>query len=86
MDEGRVGGVLSFEGRYLHSGSIDPDKPIGWKQGVQGGVLLDLGSHALDLMNGLGGWPEAVFCASVRSTTSGPRGTGALGISATITR
>ena len=30
IDEGRVGDILSFTCRYLHSGSIDPDKPMGW--------------------------------------------------------
>ncbi|MBQ9952130.1 MAG: Gfo/Idh/MocA family oxidoreductase [Clostridia bacterium] len=64
MDEGRVGEVLSFQARYLHSGSIDPDKPIGWKQQMQGGVILDLGSHALDLLTWLMGYPEKVFCKS----------------------
>ena len=66
VDEGRVGEILSFQARYLHSGSIDPDKPIGWKQGAQGGVLLDLGSHALDLLTDWAGWPTRVFCASRR--------------------
>ena len=50
VDEGRIGEVLTFSARYLHSGSIDPNRPIGWKQQMQGGVLLDLGSHALDLL------------------------------------
>ena len=63
VDQGRIGRVLSFEGRYLHSGSIDPNKPIGWNQTRQGGVLLDLGSHVLDLITWLCGYPEAVFCA-----------------------
>ncbi len=63
VNQGRIGRVLSFEGRYLHSGSIDPNKPIGWKQTLQGGVLLDLGSHVLDLITWLCGYPEAVFCA-----------------------
>ena len=63
VDQGRIGRVLSFEGHYLHSGSIDPNKPIGWKQTLQGGVLLDLGSHVLDLITWLCGYPEAVFCA-----------------------
>lgn len=62
MDEGRIGKILSFQCRYLHSGSVDPDRPAGWKQLTQGGVLLDLGSHALDLMTWLCGWPEQVFC------------------------
>ena len=63
VDEGRIGTLLSFHARYLHSGSIDPNKPIGWKQQMQGGVLLDLGSHALDLITWLCGYPEAVFAA-----------------------
>ena len=61
VDEGRIGNVLTFNARYLHSGSIDPDKPIGWKQQAQGGVLLDLGSHALDLLTWLAGYPRRVF-------------------------
>ena len=62
VDEGRVGEVLSFEARYLHSGSIDPNKPAGWKQRAQGGVLLDLGSHALDLITWLVGYPARALC------------------------
>ncbi len=62
-EEGRLGEVLTFTCRYLHSGSIDPDKPMGWKQGLEGGVLLDLGSHALDLVTWLIGMPKEVFCA-----------------------
>ena len=64
VDEGRIGKVLTFSGRYLHSGSIDPNKPIGWKQTAQGGVILDLGSHVLDLITWLCGYPEKVFCAT----------------------
>lgn len=60
VDEGKIGEILSFEARYLHSGSIDPNRPIGWKQQMQGGVLLDLGSHALDLLTHLIGYPARV--------------------------
>ena len=63
-EEGRLGTVLSAQARYLHSGSIDPDKPVGWKQLGQGGALLDLGSHALDLLTFLAGWPTEVLCAT----------------------
>lgn len=62
MEEGRVGRVLTFNARYLHSGSIDPDKPVGWKQGPGAGVLLDMGSHALDLLTWLAGYPRRVLC------------------------
>lgn len=65
IEEGRVGDILSFSCRYLHSGSIDPDNPMGWKMGAGGGVLLDLGSHALDLVTWLTGeYPEEVLCAT----------------------
>ena len=62
VEEGRIGEVLTFNARYLHSGSIDPNRPIGWKQQMQGGVLLDLGSHALDLLTWMIGYPQKVFC------------------------
>jgi len=64
VDEGRIGRVLTFSARYLHSGSIDPAKPVGWKQGPEGGALLDMGSHALDLLTWLVGYPRRVFCKS----------------------
>ncbi len=64
--EGGIGRVLTFGCRYLHSGSIDPDKPIGWKQELQGGVILDLASHALDLVTDMIGFPKEVFCATNR--------------------
>ncbi len=62
-EEGAIGNVLTFSARYLHSGSVDPDRPIGWKQEEQGGVLLDLGSHVLDLLTWIVGYPEAGCCA-----------------------
>ena len=63
VSEGKLGNILSFSCKYLHSGSIDPNKPIGWKQGTEGGVALDLASHALDLVTNLCGYPTEVFCA-----------------------
>ena len=51
--EGRIGKIMSFRACYLHSGSVDPNKPLGWKQDKKfggGGVLFDLGSHVLDLI------------------------------------
>lgn len=64
VDEGRIGNVLQFEARYLHSGSIEKDKPIGWKQQMQSGALLDMGSHVLDLITYMIGMPAKVMCAT----------------------
>ena len=64
VDEGAVGKIMCFSARYLHSGSVDPNKPMGWKQGAEGGVILDLASHALDLLSELVGWPKEVMCAA----------------------
>lgn len=77
IDEGKIGDVLSFQARYLHSGSIDPNKPIGWKQQLQGGVILDLGSHALDLLTWLIGYPEKVLCKTRTLYPSRPTRDGA---------
>lgn len=62
VDEGRIGKIMHFQARYLHAGSIDPNKPISWKQQAQAGVLLDMGSHVLDLMTWLLGYPSRVLC------------------------
>lgn len=55
IEEGFLGQVLSFRAAYLHSGSVDPDRPVGWKQlgSEQAGVLQDLGTHLVDLMDHL---------------------------------
>lgn len=52
IDEGFIGNPISFRFSYHHSGSLDPLKPMGWKQRREfgGGVLIDLGSHIIDLL------------------------------------
>ncbi len=53
VEEGFLGKVYSFRASYLHASSIDPDKPMKWKldKSKGGGVLYDLGSHVLDIVN-----------------------------------
>ncbi len=55
--------MISFRAIYLHSGSVDPNKPMGWKQlkSEGGGVLQDLGSHVVDLMDYLIGPFDSVL-------------------------
>ena len=53
VENGEIGTVLSFEGKYLHSSATDVNKNAGWKQNSDicgGGVLFDLGSHIIDLI------------------------------------
>lgn len=63
VEAGFVGNVTAFRAAYLHSGSVDPNKPMGWKQlkSEDGGVLQDLGSHIVDLMDHLIGPFKKVF-------------------------
>jgi len=62
IDEGRIGQILEFRGSYLHSGSASPNAPLKWKLSgaAGGGVVADLGSHILDLMQYLLGKFAAV--------------------------
>jgi predicted dehydrogenase len=66
MDTDFIGEVLEFRAAYLHSGSADPDAPLKWKLSAAygGGVIADLASHALDLMNHLLGDFEALFAVA----------------------
>ncbi|NLC42997.1 MAG: Gfo/Idh/MocA family oxidoreductase, partial [Clostridiales bacterium] len=67
INEGRLGNILSFHAAYLHSGSVDPNKPIGWKQDAElggGGVLFDLGSHVLDMIYYLVGEYESIIASN----------------------
>ncbi len=53
ISDGRLGDIVSFRCAYYHSSCTDPLRPAGWKQNKDicgGGVLFDLGSHAIDLI------------------------------------
>ncbi|MDH7482427.1 MAG: Gfo/Idh/MocA family oxidoreductase [Armatimonadota bacterium] len=53
IEEGFLGNVIGFRAAYLHSGQVDPNIPMRWKQlkSEGAGVLQDLGSHVVDLMD-----------------------------------
>jgi len=52
IDEGFLGELLTYRACYLHAGSADPSAPLKWKLSAAagGGVIADLASHVLDLM------------------------------------
>jgi predicted dehydrogenase len=57
VDEGALGKILQFRACYLHGGSADPNAPLKWKLSAAagGGVIADLASHVLDLVDWLAG-------------------------------
>lgn len=53
VEDGFVGEVTAFRGAYLNGGYTDLNRPMTWrlqKEKSGGGALLDLGSHAIDLV------------------------------------
>jgi len=53
MEEGFVGNIFSFRGRYHRASYISREKPLSWRLKGEiggGGALFDLGSHILDLL------------------------------------
>ncbi len=66
IDEGLLGEPLQFRVAYLHGGSADPRAPLKWKLSgsAGGGVIADLGSHALDAVGFLLGEFEQVQAAT----------------------
>ncbi|MGQ9631602.1 MAG: Gfo/Idh/MocA family protein [bacterium] len=75
VDEGFLGDVFSFRSAYLHSGYIDPDRPMSWRldKGMSGGgALFDLGSHVLDLIRFLLGDVAEVYATTKTFITERP--------------
>jgi len=67
VEDGFLGDVFNFRGLYLHSGYIDPSRPLSWrldKKKAGGGALFDLGSHILDLVRYFLGEYKAVFATT----------------------
>jgi predicted dehydrogenase len=66
VQEGRLGQVLAFRAAYLHGGSADPAAPLKWKltAAAGGGVIADLATHALDLVDWLIGPFGSVMAAT----------------------
>ena len=65
IQSGFIGSPISFRSAYLHSGYVDPNRPITWRlerSKSGGGALADLGSHVIDLIRFLLGDFKKVFC------------------------
>ncbi len=57
LDEGALGKILEFRAAYLHGGNASPETPVKWKltAAAGGGVIADLASHVIDLVDWLVG-------------------------------
>ncbi len=66
IEQGALGQVLQFRAAYLHGGSADPQAPLKWKLSAEagGGVIADLASHVLDLVDWLVGPIRSVMAAT----------------------
>jgi predicted dehydrogenase len=66
VEEGALGEILGFRVGYLHGGSADPSAPLKWKltAAAGGGVIADLASHVLDLVDHLIGPFGSVMAAT----------------------
>ena len=66
VEAGALGPILGFRACYLHGGSASPATPLKWKftAAAGGGVIADLGSHVLDLVDWLVGPIASVMAAT----------------------
>jgi predicted dehydrogenase len=58
VDQGLLGRPISFRTTLLHSGYVDPARPMSWRLDADraaGGALFDLGAHNVDLIRFLVG-------------------------------
>ena len=88
VDEGLIGRVFSFHGRYHRSSYIQAEKPLSWRlqrELAGGGVLPDLGSHLLDLIQYLLGAVDQIQATTQtlidrRPVTTGEHQTGVVDV------
>ena len=70
IDAGRLGQILRYHVGYYHSSLLSPTAPFRWKHAEGGGVILDLASHAVDLVDYLIGLPRALVAQTTTASIS----------------
>lgn len=65
IESGALGRIIEVESSFSHSSDLDPQKQINWKRQTQycgkGGVMNDLGLHALHVPLRMGWNPSKIF-------------------------
>lgn len=77
VQEGKLGNIVSFSASYLHASSLQGARH-GWRSNKDlagGGVLFDLGSHAIDLISYIIGNNKFIESVIGASYTLNPLGT-----------
>jgi predicted dehydrogenase len=79
---GKLGRILEVVSGFHHSSDLDPTKPANWKRRSalcgEGGVLNDLGMHAVHIPLRLGWKPSRLFAQLQRGYPQRPDGRGGL--------
>lgn len=61
LETGRLGRILQFRAGYYHASNASGRFPYKWKHSESGGVIRDLASHVLDLVDHLLGPFESIY-------------------------
>mgnify|MGYP001205252857 CR=1 FL=1 len=75
IEHGFLGELYQFRIAYLHAGYIDPSRPRTWRTRMNksgGGAIMDLGTHAFDLLRHLVGDLDAVSAQLVTRISERP--------------
>ncbi len=74
---GEIGDIFAYRGHMLHGHGLDPEYPTSWRMDQErsgGGVVVDIGSHSLDLARYLVGEVTAVSALSQTVVPERPDG------------
>jgi predicted dehydrogenase len=82
--DGQLGRGMSAHLRYFRSSNVRPDRPVTWRfSGDAGGVLVDLGSHLIDLTHYL--FDQRIVRVQAQLRTVWPQRPDSHGVLTTVT-
>lgn len=72
IDAGKLGQIIQYRVGYYHSSMLSPTGVYRWKHGSDGGSILDLASHLLDLVDYLVGLPGELLAQTTTMCATRP--------------
>lgn len=79
INNGEIGEILNFKAMMLHSGYLDPKRPMSWKMRFNksgGGAVIDLGIHLIDSIRFMLGEVKSLKAESKTYFKSRPKSNG----------